>query len=84
MEMPAPGRVVQYVPEQRDQQHHGNHAIGEDGIADLEGLAEELKQRRLRADLLAADRFIGGIQEVGGEEDLPGAQRDDEGWQLHH
>jgi hypothetical protein len=74
--------VVEHVPEHQNQHDHGDDAIGEDGVADADIVAEPLQERRLRLDVLRAYGFIGRIQEIGGQNDLPGAQRDNEGRQL--
>ena len=54
-----------------------------DRAAEFDLVAEELQQRRLGFDVLAADRLVGRIEIFGGDVDLPGAQRHDEGRQLH-
>ncbi|MNY12429.1 hypothetical protein D3C86_1455100 [compost metagenome] len=81
--MAAPGGAVQHIPEQGDQQNHGDDAIGEDRVAETDIGAEELQDRRLLGNVLGPDRLIRGIEEVGRKHDLPHAKRDDEGRQAH-
>ncbi len=71
--------MVQHIPEQQNQKHHRNDAIGKDRAAKADALAEELQDRRFRGDFLCADRLVGGIEEVCGEDHLPHAKRHDEG-----
>ena len=83
IDVAAPGGVVEHVPEDDHQQHHDDDAVGEDRAAEFDLDAEELQQRRLGLDVLGADRLVARNREVGRAVDLPGAQRDDEGRQLH-
>jgi hypothetical protein len=82
--MASPGRLLEHVGEKKHQQHHEDRAIGEDGAAKRNLVAEKLQQRRLVGDVLSANGLVGGIKEIGGQHDLPHAERDDEGRKLHH
>ncbi|MNE64767.1 hypothetical protein D3C80_1601950 [compost metagenome] len=50
--MSTPGGAVQHIPEQGNQQNHRNDAIGEDGAADADIVAEKLENGRLLDDIL--------------------------------
>ena len=82
IDVPAPGRVVENVVQHQDEDHHGDGAEREHRAADTETGSEELQYRCLRLDVLRADRLVGRIEEVCRENDLPHAERDDEGRQL--
>ena len=58
IEPAAPGRVVEHVPEEHHEQHHEDDAEGDDRAAKSDLDAEQLQQRRLGFDVLAADRLI--------------------------
>ena len=58
IEPAAPGRVVEHVPEQHHEQHHEDDAEGEHRAAKLDLDAEQLQQRRLGFNVLAADGLV--------------------------
>ena len=74
--------MVENVVQHQDEHHHGDGAEREHRAADTETGSEELQYRCLRLDVLRADRLVGRIEEVCRENDLPHAERDDEGRQL--
>ena len=82
--MSAPGGVLEHVGKQEDQNQKEDHAKGENRTADVEFRAQDLKQGGLGRDLLAAYCFIFRVKEVGRQNDLPHAERDDERGQFHH
>ena len=66
--------MVQHIPEQENEKKHDR----DNRIA-----MEKLENRRALGNVLAADRLVRRIKEVGGKNDLPGAQCHDKGRQLH-
>ena len=81
--MPPPSRVAQHIGQDDRQHDHQNHAIGEYSAINFKLIAHELENRRAFGNIGAADRFIGGINKIRRQKNLPCAQGHNKGWKAH-
>ena len=78
----AEGGVVQHEPERDVERDHRDDAVGHHGGADAEVLAEDVQKLGLRGQVSLAHRGVFGIDQADRHDDVPRAQRHDEGRQL--
>ena len=70
VDMPAPGGMVEDEPEHRRHHDHQDDAPGQDGAADAERSPKTSGSGALGIHVLAADRLVGGVNEVQGGKDV--------------